>query len=101
MALGTVRYFDPDRGFGYITPDDGGNALAVHRNDIVDSPVSGNLMLSWRVEYEPGMAAGGPVASEVAVVEVVLPDEDEDLGRHDAAHADPGPYAEAAEAPSH
>jgi CspA family cold shock protein len=96
VALGTVRYFDPDRGFGYITPDDGGNALAVHREDIVDSPVSGNLMLSWRVEYEAGSGAGGLVAREVAVVEVVLPDEDEG-GRHDAPHADPGPFAEAAE----
>lgn len=100
MALGIVRYFDPDRGFGYITPDDGGRALAVHRQEILDSPVAGNLMLGWRVEYESGSSPGGPVASEVTVVEVVLPDDDEDVGRHDSAHADPGPFAEAAEAPS-
>ncbi len=94
MALGTVRYFDPDRGFGYITPDDGGNALAVHRQEIIDSPISGGLMLGWRVEYESGSGPRGLTASEVAVVEVVLPDDD-DTGRHDAPHADPGPYAEA------
>lgn len=96
MAIGTVRYFDPERGFGYITPDDGGSALAVHREEIVDSPVDGGLMLGWRVEYEPGSGPGGLMASEVTVVEVVLPgDDDEDLGRHDAAHSDPGPYADA------
>lgn len=94
MALGTVRYFDPDRGFGYITPDDGSGALAVHREEIVDSPIDGGLMLGWRVEYEGGSDGRGQVASEVSVVEVVLADEDEG-GRHDAAHADPGPFAEA------
>lgn len=100
MALGIVRYFDSQRGFGYITPDAGGNAFAVHRDEIVDSPVSGGLMLGWRVEYEESSDRRGLIAREVAVVEVVLPDDDRDTGRHDAAHADPGPFAEAAEAPS-
>ena len=100
MALGTVRYFDPGRGFGYITPDGGGNALAVHREEIIDSPASGGLMLGWRVEFERDSGPGRPTACEVAVVEVVLPDDDDDAGRHDAPHADPGPFAEAAESPS-
>jgi len=99
MALGTVRYFDSQRGFGYITPDSGGNAFSVHRDEIIDSPLSGGLMLGWRVEYEESSDRRGLIAREVAVVEVVLPDEG-DSGRHDAPHADPGPYAEPAEAPS-
>lgn len=93
MALGTVRYFDPQRGFGYITPDDGSGAVAFHSNEIVDSPIAGGLMLDWRVEYERGHDGPRLVASEITVVEVVLPDED-DSGRHDAPHADPGPFAE-------
>ncbi len=100
MALGTVRYFDPTRGFGYIVPDDGGNALAVQREEIIDSPISGSLMLGWRVDYESGSSRTGLTAREVTVVEVVLPDDHEDGGRHDAPHADPGPFAEVAEAPS-
>ena len=94
MALGTVRYFDPQRGFGYITPDDGSGALAVQSTEVIDSPIDGGLMLGWRVEYEGGYDGQRLVASEVAVVEVVLPEEDDDGGRHDAAHADPGPFAE-------
>ena len=34
MATGTVKWFDGKKGFGFIVPDDRGNELFVHHNDI-------------------------------------------------------------------
>lgn len=61
MATGTVKFFNDSKGFGFITPDDGGKDLFVH----VSSVQTGTLNDSDKVEYEVGEGQKGPCAVQV------------------------------------
>ncbi len=58
MATGTVKWFNDDKGFGFITPDDPGKDLFVHHNAIQGSGFK-SLAEGAKVTYdvEPGKAA--------------------------------------------
>ncbi|MBG6136615.1 cold-shock protein [Longispora fulva] len=49
MAQGTVKWFDPDRRFGFITPDSGGHVLA-HAMEVTVPDVV--LLADQRVEFD-------------------------------------------------
>ncbi len=62
MAIGTVRWFDPDKGFGFIAPDDGGDDVFVHFSAIADTGGFRTLQEGARVEYEATPGPRGPQA---------------------------------------
>lgn len=64
MATGTVKWFNDQKGFGFITPDDGGDDLFAHHSNI-DSEGYRTLNEGQRVEYEPGQGRKGPEATKV------------------------------------
>lgn len=66
MAKGTVKWFNKDKGFGFIVPDEGGRDMYVHANN-VDSP-DRSLTDGQRVEYETAMGRKGPEAINVKPV---------------------------------
>ncbi len=51
MPVGTVKFFNPDKGFGFIQPDDGTNDSFVHISAVQASGMSG-LDKDQRVQYE-------------------------------------------------
>lgn len=65
MATGTVKWFDSEKGHGFIVPDGGGTPLFVHRSAIVGADHK-PLALDTRVQYEPDQGEFGPEARNVS-----------------------------------
>ena len=65
MAAGTVRWFDPAKGFGFIAPDDGGEDVFVHFSAIPDTGGFRTLDEGQQVEYTATAGPRGPQAEDV------------------------------------
>jgi CspA family cold shock protein len=64
MPQGTVKFFSDDKGFGFITPDEGGKDLFVHHSAIVAEGFR-TLQENQRVSYEQEDDPKGPRAVNV------------------------------------
>ena len=67
MPEGTVKWFSDDKGFGFITPDDGGKDLFVHHSGIIADGYR-SLAEGSRVSYESEAGPKGPKAVNVQPV---------------------------------
>jgi CspA family cold shock protein len=52
MSNGTVKFFNRSKGFGFITPDEGGKDVFVHQNGLVDE-INEADKVSYDVEEGP------------------------------------------------
>jgi CspA family cold shock protein len=67
MATGTVKWFNDDKGYGFITQDDGGNDVCVHHSAISGEGFK-SLTEGAKVEYQVEDGPKGPQARTVSVV---------------------------------
>ena len=67
MAQGTVKWFNGDKGFGFIAPNDGSADVFVHFSEIQGSGYR-NLEENQQVEYVVGEGAKGPQAQQVVAL---------------------------------
>ena len=67
MATGTVKWFSDEKGFGFITPDDGSADLFVHHSAILSDGFR-TLPEGAKVEYEAQEGPKGPNAANVRII---------------------------------
>jgi cold shock protein len=67
MATGTVKWFNAEKGYGFITPEDGSKDLFVHFSAIQSDGYK-SLNEGQKVEYEATQGQKGPQAGNVRVV---------------------------------
>lgn len=64
MTVGTVKWFNPSKGFGFIAPDGGSGDVFVHQSDI-DLDGYRELSEGQRVEFSIETGEKGPKAAKV------------------------------------
>jgi len=67
MATGIVKWFNPEKGFGFIVSDDGGKDLFAHYSEIRSSGFK-SLEENQRVSFEVEQGAKGPAAKNIQVL---------------------------------
>jgi CspA family cold shock protein len=63
MPIGTVKWFNPTKGFGFISPDDGGKDAFVHISAVERAGMAG-LQEGQRIEYELQEGQNGKSSAE-------------------------------------
>jgi cold shock protein len=67
MSTGTVKWFNDAKGFGFITPDEGGKDLFVHFSAIQGSGFK-TLAENKKVQYDAADGPKGPQATNIRLV---------------------------------
>ena len=64
VNAGTVKWFNAGKGYGFITPEDGGDDLFVHHSEIKTEGYA-SLDEGQKVSFEIGEGKKGPCATDV------------------------------------
>ncbi len=68
MAIGTVKWFNPTKGYGFIEPQNGGNDVFVHISAVEKAGMSG-LAEGQKVSYDLATNNGKTSAANLQLVE--------------------------------
>lgn len=62
MTIGTVKWFNATKGYGFVEPEDGSKDVFVHISDVQRSGV-GDLREGDKIEYDPQSGQNGKVSA--------------------------------------
>ena len=65
MAQGTVKWFNSEKGYGFIAPDDGSADVFAHYSEIASNGGYRNLDENQKVEYDLAQGPKGPQAANI------------------------------------
>lgn len=65
-STGSIKFFNSQKGFGFITPDGGGKDLFVHISNVKGDASA--LKEGTKVSYVEGSGRKGPEATEVSMI---------------------------------
>ncbi len=68
MATGTVKWFNPTKGFGFITPEDGGKDAFLHISEVQKAGIA-HLSEGQKVNFDVLDDARGPKAVDISMAE--------------------------------
>ena len=68
MATGTVKWFNPNKGYGFIAPDEGGNDVFGHSSAVERAGID-RLNDGQKVSYEIVESRGKEAADELKLVD--------------------------------
>ena len=67
MAQGKIKWFDPKKGYGFITPDDGSKDAFLHISALENAGIS-QLEVGQAVTYELAEQRGKQSATEIKTI---------------------------------
>ena len=67
MATGTVKWFNSEKGFGFIAPDEGGADVFAHYSAVTGSGYR-SLEENQKVEFDVTQGAKGPQAANIRAI---------------------------------
>ena len=67
MATGTVKWFNAEKGFGFIAPDDGGPDVFAHYSAITSSGYR-SLEENQKVQFDVTQGPKGPQAANITAI---------------------------------
>jgi len=68
MTTGTIKWYDPTKGFGFVAPEGSASDLFVHRSSLA-STIDGDPAEGDKVTFDEGTSDRGPVAVNVVIIE--------------------------------
>ena len=69
MAKGTVKWFNPTKGFGFIQPEDGSKDVFVHVSAVERAGITGGLQEGQKISYEIQENRGREAAANLVVMD--------------------------------